>query len=90
VEPLVRNQAKYAFIFAQDQASSIDALYESFGGAAGKKIVFHDILNKCTEQKHHCMLYIRDERNLTKKYIEYKAPGMDDLPEEFFDLKINY
>ena len=71
VPPLIRECAKYAFLFAQRTMRSMEALFDSYGASKfSKKNEFIKFLRKNTEN-YNTLLYIPPE----DKYIQYKAPA---------------
>lgn len=75
VSPLIRQQANYAFIFHHEQKKSIESLFYSFGGSFENEKQFKNFLQDLTKERYHCLVYIKDEYEKDKKYLDYKAPA---------------
>lgn len=80
--PLIRNQAENCFMFQHDNKHSIEALYESFGQTLEKERTFKRMLYENTKEKYTCVMYKKEEREIDKKFTQFRAP--DKVPKVKF------
>lgn len=83
VSTTIRQQCTYAFMFFNDNKNSLRKLYESYGQSLQDFDTFKNLLFKVTKVRYTCLVYVKDEYDLNKKYFAYKAPA--DLPDVKFE-----
>jgi len=71
--PVVREQTNRAFIWKQNTKRAYDALYESYGLAFEDFKDFKKTLDTITAEQYRCMVYLKEETEIKKKYLSYKA-----------------
>jgi hypothetical protein len=87
ISPIFREQVNRAFIFKQNTKVSYDALYESFGLGFDSFKDFKAQLDAITEENYRCMVYLKEKRGLhDDKYLSYKAPPEDQIPQVMLDM----
>ena len=72
----MREICSHGIFFSSKSTNTLESIYKNFGTLFSNyrqfKRVFHDI----TKEDYHGMLYIQDEDDVAKNYLDFKAPDM--------------
>ena len=70
----LREVTTHAIVFNSKTWNTITSLYENFGSLFEKLIQFKETLQNVTKEPFTAMLYLADEDNIEKNYLEFKCP----------------
>jgi hypothetical protein len=84
VDPLFREQTNRCFIFKQNTKRSYEALYEAFGLGFEDYKSFKKQLDLITSEPYRCLLYKKEDTDMSKKYMAYKAKS--EIPDVIINL----
>ena len=74
----LREVCTHSIIFNSKTWNTITSLYENFGSLFQRLEDFKGNMQDITKEKFTAMLYLADEDNIDKNYLEYKCPDTSD------------
>ena len=81
----LREVCSHAIIFNSKTFNTTQSLYENFGGLFSNVNEFRKCLQETTKEPFTAMLYLQEEDNIDKNYLQWKAPDTSN-----WDYKLDY
>ena len=81
----LREVCTHAFMFNSKAFNTLQSLYENFGQMWENFQQFKDVFLKTTSEPYTAMLYLQDQDDIRKNYLQFKAPDTSN-----WNFKLDY